>query len=228
MSPLFNMEKYVPDFSIEKDLAGKGYRYIAGIDEAGRGALAGPLGIGLVIYSPDIFDNIPQRIMESVNDSKQLTHKKRVAALDIIREYSLCSLSVCIPHTVIDRLNINGATEFGIRRLIEKSSVRPDVLIIDGNYRFRFDIPSVTVIKGDSRSLSIASASIVAKVRRDHIMDKIDAKYPVYGFCGNKGYGTASHLSAIEATGFSSVHRKSYDPVRSMLEGQGKLFDESI
>ncbi|NCU27743.1 ribonuclease HII, partial [Candidatus Nomurabacteria bacterium] len=104
--------------------------------------------------------------------------------------------------------------------------VKPDVLIIDGNYKFSFNIPSVSVIKGDSRSLSIASASILAKVRRDAIMDKIDVKCPGYGFNCNKGYGTASHLESIEKTGFSRVHRKSYDPVRSMIEAQGILFNE--
>ncbi len=228
MSPLFNMEKTLPDFSIEYELFRDGYRFIAGIDEAGRGALAGPLGIGLVIYTPERFTSIPHEISETINDSKQLTHKKRVRALAEIEKYALAAVSVLIPHKIIDEININRATEFGIQRLIEKSPIKPDILVIDGNYKFRFSIPSVSVVKGDSRSVSIASASILAKVRRDAIMDKIDARYPGYGFSGNKGYGTAAHLTSIESCGFCAVHRKSYDPVRSMLEAQGRLFDEDL
>ena len=228
MSPLFDIHKGVPDFSIEKELRDNGYRFIAGIDEAGRGALAGPLGIGLVIYNCDIFDEIPREISESVNDSKQLSHKKRTIALDIIKRFASSCVSAYIPHTIIDSININRATEYGIHRIIEKSPIKPDIIIIDGNYRFSFNIPSVSVIKGDSKSLSIASASIVAKVRRDFIMDKIGARYAGYGFCENKGYGTAVHLSAIEEMGFSSVHRKSYEPVKSMIEKQGSLFDENF
>ncbi|HRX48814.1 MAG TPA: ribonuclease HII [Spirochaetota bacterium] len=226
MSPLFSIDKSHPDFSIEAELLKDGYRYIAGIDEAGRGALAGPLGIGLVIYSPEIYRFIPEEISATINDSKQITHKKRVIALANVEKFALSAVSVLVPHTIIDEININRATELGIKRLLEKSPVKPDVLIIDGNYKFSFAIPSVSVIKGDSRSISIASASILAKVRRDAIMDKIDEKCPGYGFNCNKGYGTASHLASIKKTGFSRVHRKSYDPVRSMIEAQGILFNE--
>jgi len=226
MSPLFDIEKNRPDFTIEEELFRKGYRCIAGIDEAGRGALAGPLGIGLVIYSPEIYNCIPEGISSTVNDSKQITHKKRIRALADIERYSAAAVSVLVPHTIIDEININRATELGINRLIKKSPVKPDILIIDGNYKFRFSIPSVSVIKGDSRSITIASASILAKVRRDAIMDKIDVKCPGYGFNCNKGYGTASHLTSIEKSGFSWVHRRSYDPVRSIIESQGRLFNE--
>ncbi|HOP64064.1 MAG TPA: ribonuclease HII [Spirochaetota bacterium] len=226
MSPPFNLGKNRPDFSIEEGLFREGYRVVAGIDEAGRGALAGPLGIGLVIYSPEMFGCIPPAFSDTINDSKKITHKKRVRALADIEKNAVLALSLLVPHTVIDEININRATELGIRRLIEKSPVKPDVLIIDGNYRFKFSIPSVSVVKGDCRSLTIASASIVAKVKRDLIMDKIDSRYPGYGFSGNKGYGTAKHLASIEENGFTVVHRKSYDPVRSMIEAQGRLFDE--
>jgi ribonuclease HII len=226
MSPLFNSEKSRPDFSIEEGLFRDGYRCIAGIDEAGRGALAGPLGIGLVIYSPDLYSCIPEDISATINDSKQITHKKRVRALADIERYAASAVSVLVPHTIIDEININRATELGINRLLQKSPVKPDILIIDGNYKFRFSIPSVSVVKGDSRSITIASASIIAKVRRDAIMDKIDEKCPGYGFNCNKGYGTASHLASIEQSGFSRVHRKSYEPVKSMIEARGGLFNE--
>ncbi len=227
MSPLFNRKKISPDFSIEQRLANEGYRFIAGIDEAGRGALAGPLGIGLVIYNPEIFISPPEEIRNTINDSKQLSHKRRVKALIEIEKFAVSSVCSLIPHTIIDKININRATELGIRKLIEKSPVRPDVVIIDGNYKFSFDIPSISVIKGDSLSISIASASIVAKVKRDSIMDRIDIKYPGYGFSSNKGYGTATHLSSIKEIGYSTVHRISYEPMRSMIETQGNLFDEN-
>lgn len=216
----------MPDFFIEKELLRKGYRCIAGIDEAGRGALAGPLGVGLVVYSPEIYNCVPEEIASTINDSKQMTHKKRVRALADIEKYAVSAVSVLVPHTIIDEININRATELGISRLLQKSPVKPDILIIDGNYKFRFNIPAISVIKGDGRSITIASASILAKIRRDAVMDKIDVKCPGYGFSCNKGYGTAAHLASIEKSGFSRHHRKSYEPVRSMIEAQGRLFDE--
>jgi len=216
----------MPDFSIEKDLNGEGFRCIAGIDEAGRGALAGPLGIGLVIYHAELYSALPEEILNTINDSKQISHKKRVRALADIEKYAAAAVSVLIPHTIIDEININRATELGIKRLLEKTPVKPDVLIIDGNYKFKFSIPSVSIVKGDSKSITISSASIVAKVRRDAIMDRIDEKYPGYGFSCNKGYGTASHLASIEKRGFSRLHRRSYEPVKSIIEARGGLFDE--
>jgi ribonuclease HII len=208
-----------PDFSIEAEFFSKGYRFIAGIDEAGRGALAGPLSVGMVIYDSSLFCTTAERTMVHVDDSKKLTHKKRVSALETVRSRALSVSYVFIPHSIIDRTNINIATFMGIEKLLEKSPVSPDIIIMDGNFKFNLKIPFVPVIKGDSRSLSISSASIAAKVNRDLIMDMLDIKFPHYGFASNKGYGTRSHLAAIGSAGVSPVHRLSYEPVKSLYPG---------
>jgi len=226
MSPLSDLSLSNPDFSIEKELYSQGYRLIAGIDEAGRGALAGPLSVGMVIYPLSIFNDTPESINNLIKDSKKLSSKKRIEALSVIMKHSLSYTSVFVPHTIIDSININRATERGIHKLLAKSEIKPDIIIMDGNFKFKFDIPFISVIKGDNRSVSIASASIIAKVLRDELMNKIDCKYPGYGFSGNKGYGTREHMASLADIGFSSVHRKSYEPTKSMIEGQRLLFDE--
>lgn len=131
-----------------------------------------------------------QSYLKIMDYSKKLSPKKRVEALSVIKSHSLSLTSAFISHTVIDGCNINIATEKGIHKLLAKSEVKPDVIIMDGNFKFQFDIPFISVIKGDNRSISIASASIVAKVLRDELMDKLHLKYPGYGFVHNKGYGT--------------------------------------
>lgn len=230
MSPLSDLSMQRPDFSIERELSSEGYKIIAGIDEAGRGALAGPLSIGMVIYAASIYDNTPEIVTGSIADSKKLTSKKREEALSVIKDRSLSHSSVFISHTLIDSSNINIATEKGIRKLLAKSDIKPDIIIMDGNFKFKFDIPFISVVKGDNRSISIASASIVAKVLRDQLMDRIHIKYPGYGFSRNKGYGTRDHLESLGSRGFSCVHRKSYQPVKSMVDNQilnqRMLFDE--
>lgn len=230
MSPLSDFSSLKPDFSIEKNFYSEGYKHIAGIDEAGRGALAGPLSLGMVIYPVSFFTDIPEKISESVADSKKLSHKKRVQALSVIKNHSLTYASAFISNTDIDGSNINIATEKGIHKLLAGSEIMPDIIIMDGNFKFKFPVPFFPVIKGDNRSLSIASASIVAKVLRDELMDKLDHQYPDYGFCRNKGYGTKGHMESLAEKGYSPVHRKSYEPVRSMIinpaDNQRLLFDE--
>ena len=230
MSPLSDLSLQHPDFSIEMDLYSRGYRIIAGIDEAGRGALAGPLSIGMVIYPVSVYTETPESVTGSIADSKKLSSKKREEALSVIKRHSLSLASVFISHAVIDGTNINIATEKGIHKLLAKSEIKPDIIIMDGNFKFKFDIPFISVIKGDNRSISIASASIVAKVLRDELMDKLHLKYPDYGFSRNKGYGTRDHMASLADKGFSLVHRKSYEPVKSLVnnltESQRLLFDE--
>jgi len=228
MSPLSDFSSINPDFSIEKELYSKGYRFIAGVDEAGRGALAGPLSVGMVIYPLSVFNDIPEPVSRSIADSKKLTAKKRVEAISIIMNFSLSYTSAFVSHTAIDSTNINIATKNGIHKLLAKSEIKPDIIIMDGNFKFKFDIPFISVIKGDNRSLSIASASIIAKVSRDNLMDKLDCRFPGYGFCGNKGYGTREHMASLADKGFSSIHRKSYEPVKSIIECQRSLLDEDI
>lgn len=215
-----------PDFSIEKTFLEQKIRYIAGVDEAGRGALAGPLSLGMVIYDPSIFESVPPEIIDTVADSKQLTHKRRIRAMQVIQKYALAYTRIFIPHTVIDTCGINAATELAVKKMLKKIPVKPDIVMMDGNFRFSTGVPFHSVVKGDCRSLSIASASIIAKVTRDDIMCRVENRFPGYGFSSHKGYGTRTHINAINSLGLCAIHRKSYDPARSILEAQGTLFDE--
>jgi ribonuclease HII len=207
---------FSPTFSIEQDLLRQGYSLIAGIDEAGRGALAGPLCVGIVMYDRSFIAAV-EGCISGIDDSKRLSHRRRVAALEIISKSALLSSSILVSHRTIDRLNINGATELALNRLLESISIKPDIVLLDGNYSFQSPVPVRPVVKGDTKSISIASASIVAKVRRDMLLDSFEALYPGYHFKNNKGYGTREHLRAIRESGCSPVHRKSYAPVKSML-----------
>ena len=211
---------FSPTFSIEKELLREGCSVIAGIDEAGRGALAGPLCVGIVIYDRSFISSV-EGCISGIDDSKRLSHGRRVAALDIITKSALLSSSILVSHRTIDRLNINGATELALNRLLESISIKPDVVLLDGNYSFQSPVPIRTIIKGDMKSISIASASIVAKVRRDMLLDAFETLYPGYHFRKNKGYGTRQHMQAIFEAGHSPVHRKSYDPVKSILSSGG-------
>ena len=207
-----------PTFEIEMDLAGRGNRIIAGIDEAGRGALAGPLSVGLVVYRDSFFQGPPEGFFRSVRDSKKLTPAGRSAACGLVEQYSLYHAVKLVSHRIIDRLNVNGATAFAITRLLKEMPFRPDILLIDGRFNFDVGVPFMSVVRGDSLSGTISSASVIAKVTRDRVMERIDTLYPDYCFRQNKGYGTKKHISALHARGFSRVHRRSYDPVRSMIE----------
>ena len=215
-----------PDFSIEKKHFSQNFRFIAGVDEAGRGALAGPLSLAMVIYDPAMFDSVPHEIKSAVADSKQLTHKKRLEALTAIREHALAYTRIFIPHTVIDSCGINTATELALIKMLAAIPVKPDLVIMDGSFRFNPGIPFHSVVKGDCRSLSIASASIIAKVTRDNVMCRVEKAFPGYGFAKHKGYGTRAHIEALQSLGLCAIHRKSYDPARSMLAEQGNLQDE--
>jgi ribonuclease HII len=215
MKPAFFI---APNFRIEKGLLRDGHRLIAGVDEAGRGALAGPLCVGLVIYDAS-FIAAHEGSLPGIDDSKKLTHRKRLAGLDLIREHALLATSILVPHPVIDRLNINGATKFALSRLLEGIPVEPDIVIMDGNFSFDLPVPVRSIPKGDAQSIAIASASIVAKVRRDGVMDRFDPLYPEYHFMKNKGYGTALHMRAIAECGITPIHRMTYEPVKSIAQG---------
>ncbi len=215
---------FIPSFDIELKLLSSGYKIIAGIDEAGRGPLAGPLSLGIVIYDTSILLNPPETLIHNIRDSKKLTEKKRLYALEIIKNNALITKTIFVPHKIIDLININRATEFALHKALRSIQIKPDVIIMDGNFSFSTPgIPFIPVIKGDSRSITIASASICAKVDRDNIMNRFHQKYPEYGFDKNKGYGTRAHLQAIEQFGYSHIHRRSYEPVRSMLTGNNRF-----
>jgi len=205
-----------PDFSIEKSYLDKGYRYIAGVDEAGRGALAGPLCVAMVIYDLSNISQLTERL-SSIDDSKKLTPGRRANARGLVMDESFLHITKFMPHSYIDSTNINIATESAIIRILEKLKVKPDLILMDGNFKFKLGVESVSVIKGDQKSLSIASASVLAKVDRDFVMERLDEKYQGYGLGRNMGYGTKEHRDSINLQGPSDIHRMSYEPMKSMF-----------
>ncbi len=207
-----------PSFEIELQLLEQGYSVIAGADEVGRGALAGPLCVGVVIFTPVSILNPPTDLIESVNDSKKLSPRQRSAAIRIIDAHAACVITRMVSHKVVDRLNINGATHYVLQKILNSLAIRPDVVIMDGSFKFESEIPVIPVIRGDTRSTSIASASIAAKLRRDAIMEKFDLLYPGYCLKNNKGYGTPEHMECIFERGPSPIHRRSYEPVKGMSD----------
>ena len=190
-------------WEIEQDCFQKGYTIICGVDEAGRGPLAGPVCAAAVILPPNI--DIP-----GLNDSKKLTDKKRRELFPIIKEKAVAYGIAFASHTEIDDINILQATYLAMERAIAQLSVRPDLALIDGNRAKDFGIPVQTVIHGDSLSASIAAASILAKVTRDDYMEQMAKEYPQYGFEIHKAYGTKAHYAALAEFGPSPIHRKTF------------------
>ena len=193
----------MPDYSLEKEYLNKGYKYVCGIDEAGRGPLCGPVFAAACILPLDLE-------IEGLNDSKKLTEKKREKLFDVIKEkavaYCIASASV----EEIDATNILEADLLAMRRAIDGLSVTADFALIDGNINRDFQIDSAAVIKGDATSMSIAAASILAKVARDRICIDLDREYPQYGIAKHKGYGTKAHMDALRQYGPSPIHRKKF------------------
>ena len=189
---------------IEKDLYQKGFKNICGIDEAGRGPLAGPVVVAGVIMPED-------SMIEGVNDSKKVSEKKREKLYDLILEEAISYSVAIIGHDVIDDINILNATKRGVTEVVEGLDIKPDLIIIDALEHINTKgIPYESIIKGDAKCYNIAAASIIAKVTRDRIMRKYDEIYPQYGFINHKGYGTAKHISAIKEYGLCPIHRKSF------------------
>ncbi len=189
---------------IEKDLHSKGFKNICGIDEAGRGPLAGPVVIAGVI--------MPENSMiEGVNDSKKVSEKKRELLYDQIIEEAISYQVAIIGQDIIDDINILNATKEGVTSVVKGLDTRPDLIIIDALHHIDTNgIPYESIIKGDAKCYSIAAASIVAKVTRDRIMREWDSIYPQYGFIQHKGYGTAKHIQAIKDYGLCPIHRRSF------------------
>jgi ribonuclease HII len=191
------MKKFDNSFLTDK------IRYIAGTDEAGRGPLAGPVVAAAVIFDKDIWIN-------GVNDSKQLTEKEREHLLpQIIEKCLTCSVSV-ISHNQIEKINILQASLLAMTTSIDRLKLKPDLILVDGNKGLNHPTRSIPIIKGDSISFAIASASIIAKVARDRIMKRLHLHYPNYNWSKNKGYGTAEHIAAIKTYGPSPLHRMSF------------------
>ncbi|MGQ9849923.1 MAG: ribonuclease HII [Aggregatilineaceae bacterium] len=203
------------DLRHEYALYQQGYRHVAGLDEAGRGAWAGPVVAGAVILPLDRFDLA--HALAGVNDSKQLTSAERQRLLPIIIETALAVSVGGATREEIDRLGIVAATRLAMQRAIARLAISPDALLTDALQLELPHLPCQAMTKGDQRSLSIAAASIVAKVTRDHHMDDLDALYPQYGFRYHKGYGTALHQRMLQQFGLCPEHRISYAPVRALL-----------
>ena len=181
----------------------EGYQLICGVDEAGRGPLAGPVCAAAVILPDGV--EIP-----GLNDSKKLSDKKRRELLPIIKEKAVAYSIAFADHQEIDSINILHATFLAMQRAIDGLSVKPDFALIDGNREKDFGLPVQTIVQGDGRSASIAAASILAKVTRDDLMDQLAKEYPGYGFEVHKGYGTKAHYEALAQLGPSPVHRMTY------------------
>ena len=194
----------MPDFSCENEARSKGYKLVCGVDEAGRGPLAGPVCAAAVIL-PDNCE------IEGLNDSKKISEKKREALFDIIKEKAIAYSIAYGSLEEIEECNILEATYLAMNRAIEGLNTKADFALIDGNRVPKgIKIPCETVVKGDSKSCSIAAASILAKVTRDRLMLEYDKKYPQYLFAQHKGYGTKAHYEAIKQHGVCEIHRLSF------------------
>ena len=188
----------------EKEYLAKVCKYIAGIDEAGRGPLAGPVCVASVIMPLD-----EESIIEGINDSKKLSEKKRDLLYDKIMEKAIAYHIELVDEETIDKINILNATKVGMMVCINELTVKPDVVLIDA-VKIDSDVETVSIIKGDQLSYSIACASILAKVTRDRLMLEIDKEYPEYQFAKHKGYGTKAHIEALKKYGKCPRHRNSF------------------
>ena len=189
---------------MEKELYQKGIQNICGIDEAGRGPLAGPVVVAGVIMPQD-------SMLEWVNDSKKVTEKRREKLYDSIIEEAISYSVVIIGQDVIDEINILNATKQGVTKVVEELDIKPDLILVDAlTHIDTKGVPYDSIIKGDAKCYNIAAASILAKVTRDRIMRQWDEIYPQYGFTTHKGYGTAKHIEAIKEYGLCPIHRRSF------------------
>lgn len=201
-------EKEIERLTILKEEENKLYneniKYICGIDEAGRGPLAGPVVVGAVILPEDSF-------IEGVNDSKKVSEKKREKIYEKIIEEAIAYSVGIVDQKTIDDINILNATKLGVKLALEGLTQRPDVIMVDAlNNMDTLGIPYISVVKGDAKNYCIAAASIIAKVTRDRIMREWDEVYPIYGFSKHKGYGTAEHIRIIKENGPCILHRKTF------------------
>lgn len=195
----------------EKSLKKQGYKIIAGVDEVGRGPLNGPVVASCCIIN----DNLD---LTGITDSKKISEAKREKLFSYLIENTIYGIGEASPEE-IDALNILNATKLAMKRAIDNvlKQVKIDYLLIDGNMKFDFDIPYLSIVKGDMKSASISCASIIAKVTRDRMLIELDKKYPEYGFKDHKGYPTKKHLEAINKYGLIDGYRKSYGPVLEYL-----------
>lgn len=206
-------EQFKEMSQFEKVLYKRGFKCIAGVDEVGRGPLAGPVVAAAVILPHNAY-------LPGLNDSKKLSEQKRE---ELFQQITDCAISIgigIIPSQVIDDVNIYQATKQAMKKALLGLSVKPDHLLVDA-MEIPMDIPQTSIIKGDAKSVSIAASSIIAKVTRDRLMVRLGHDYPQYGFEKHMGYGTAYHLDALKKYGVTSEHRRSFAPIRELIEVQG-------
>ena len=189
----------------ERALQANGVKYIAGVDEVGRGPLAGPVVCVAVIMPLE--ENV---LVVGVDDSKKLSAKKRERLAEEIKARALCYTVVEIDEKIIDGINILEATRLGMKKAIESLEIPPEIVLTDGNMTIDTHFPQRSVVHGDALSYSIGAASIIAKVYRDRLMDEFAKAYPQYGFEKNKGYGTAAHIQGIKEYGLCPIHRRTF------------------
>lgn len=204
------MEK-VDLYQYEKELWNNGVNLIAGMDEVGRGPLIGPVVTACVILPKDF-------VLEGLTDSKKLSEKKREEFYDYIMVHAISVGIGMMDEKVIDEVNIYEATKLAMYQAVEKSKVKPEHVLIDAMKLDKLEMPSTSIIKGDAKSISIAAASVIAKVTRDRMMIELDKNYPMYGFKSHKGYPTKKHIEALKEYGLIDGYRKTFKPVSEMVK----------
>jgi len=207
------------DLMTEKKIFDLGYKLIGGVDEAGRGPLAGPVVAACVVIGPDFI--IDHEDLALVADSKKLTAKRREKLFGIIKEKVLAVEIGVVDNLTIDKINILQASFLAMRRAIKKLKVEPDYILVDGNFKIpKLEKSQTAIIGGDGKVFCIAAASIIAKVSRDWMMTEIDKQYPEYEFAKHKGYGTKAHFAKIAELGPCPLHRFSFNPIKEMMGKQ--------
>ena len=196
-------------YHYEEQAASQGYRSVAGVDEAGRGPLAGPVSVAAVILPEHL-------LLPRLNDSKKLSAKVRDELYAEIMDKALAVRQVFVSPAEIDRINILQATMEGMCKAVEGLSLPADYVLIDAVRLPRLSLPQMSLIKGDAKSASIAAASIIAKVSRDRLMEEYNRQYPEYGFGSHKGYGTAEHIAAVRQYGPCPIHRLTFEPIKTI------------
>lgn len=204
----------MPDFMFEYEAIAEGLSPVCGVDEAGRGPWAGPVVAGAAILDPQ---TLPDSLRMGLDDSKKLKAEKRQALFALLADHAITGIGIATVEE-IDRLNILQATMLAMTRAVADLKVKPGMVLIDGNRLPDLPYPAEALVKGDGRSLSIAAASIVAKVSRDAIMAALASSHPGYGWQHNSGYGTKKHIQGLAEFGVTIHHRRSFAPIRRLLE----------
>ena len=212
-------------FTYERECLANGYCFIAGIDEVGRGPLAGPVVASSAMFSSDVIKSGLPNSLKDVNDSKKISEKKREHLFDVLNDFDGVDFGISIIESEeIDRINILQATHKAMSNSLISLEYNPDHLLVDGRPVKSLGKSQSAIVKGDSLSYSIGAASIIAKVTRDRMMKKFDLKFPGYGFSSNKGYGTREHLNALNDLGPCSIHRLTFAPIRKDRQDELNLF----